>query len=176
MKLISETKAIEKLSRIRDKFAGEVRSKYEHAALPCSLCDDPGKCCRDEHFVNVRITRLEAAAIESAIREFGPERYDELSKRISNAVLKYDLDDDRNGASKNYACPLFQTGVGCLVHQTAKPLPCIAHACYERKEDLPPDDLLAEREIEIEKLNRMVYGKCLPPEPIPLALKRLMRS
>ncbi len=175
MKLISETKAIEKLSRIRDKFAGEVRSKYEHAALPCSLCDDPGKCCRDEHFVNVRVTRLEVAAIERAIYEFGTESYDKMSKRVSDAVSKYDLDDGRDVEGKNYACPLFESGVGCLVHNTAKPLPCIAHACYERKEDLPPDDLLAEREIEIEKLNRMVYGKCLPPEPIPLALKRSMR-
>lgn len=175
MKFISETKAIEKLRGIRTAFADEVRSKYEHAALACSQCDVPGKCCRDEHFVNVRITRLEAAAIERAIYEFGPESYDKMSKRVSDAVLKYDLDDGRDGESKNFACPLFESGVGCLVHETAKPLPCIAHACYERKEHLPPDELLAEREIEIEKLNRMVYGKCLPPEPIPLALKRLMR-
>ena len=38
-----------------------------------------------------------------------------------------------------------------------------------RKEDLPPDELLAERDIEIERLNRRVYGK-ITFLPIPLAI------
>jgi hypothetical protein len=56
------------------------------------------------------------------------------------------------------------------VHDAAKPLPCIAHACYERREDLPPDELLTEREIRIAELNRRVYGRTEAPLPIPLVI------
>ena len=76
----------------------------------------------------------------------------------------------RDITPKTYACPLFEKGVGCLVHNSAKPLPCIAHACYEREADLPPDELLTEREIKIAELNRKVYGRAEPPVPIPVAI------
>ena len=69
-----------------------------------------------------------------------------------------------------YACPLFEKGTGCLVHETAKPLPCIAHACYESQTDLPPDELLDAAELAIHSLNIRTYGKADPLVPIPLAI------
>lgn len=87
--------------------------------------------------------------------------------RIENAIEKYGLDEQSH---ETFACPIFEKGVGCLVHKTAKPLPCIAHACYERKVDLPPEELLAEREVEIDKLNERVYGMSILL-PLPVAIQ-----
>jgi hypothetical protein len=92
--------------------------------------------------------------------------------RIDNSIEKYGLNEER---SETYACPLFEKGIGCLVHEVAKPLPCIAHACYERKEDLPPEDLLAEKETEIANLNERVYGE-LTLLPLPVAVKQNLRT
>jgi hypothetical protein len=170
VKFISQTKGLSKLAEIRRKFTEEVRERYEHRAKPCSACETPGACCLDEHFVNVRVTRLEAKAISDAINELSPELRGKVMSRAGGAIERYGLDKS-DGELRTYACPLFEKGIGCLVHQTAKPLPCIAHACYERKEDLPPDELLAEREIQIAELNRRVYGRAEPPLPIPAAME-----
>lgn len=164
MRFLSESSGIDRLAEIREDFRSEVAAGFEHRATSCSTCRTPGVCCLDEHFVNLRVTRLEAAAIRKAVGELDAETRSAVFSRLSKI--------DKN--AEFYACPLFRTGVGCLVHNTAKPLPCIAHACYERKEDLPPDELLAEREVEIDKLNRRVYGKSETPLPIPLALNRLL--
>lgn len=161
MKPISETAGIEKLGRIREEFAREVRLGYEHKARSCSTCETPGACCLDEHFVNVRISRLEAAAIRSSIEALDRTIRAEIDSRLAAIP----------DTAEFYACPLYQAGVGCLVHATAKPLPCIAHACYERKEDLPPAELLDEREVEIDRLNRRVYGRSEPLIPIHRALR-----
>lgn len=75
---------------------------------------------------------------------------------------------------EHFACPLFERGVGCLVHEKAKPLACIAHACYEKQEDLPPESLLTEREGLIEKLNLRTYGSSKPWLPIPDALRKII--
>ena len=175
MKRLSETKAISKLNEIRIEFRSAILRDHEHRAKPCVTCKTPGACCLDAHFVNVRITRLEAVEINKRLNEL-PERTRSLVRfRIENAIDKYALDDGRE--LKTYACPLFEKGIGCLVHDTAKPLPCIAHACYERKEDLPPDELLSERELEIEKLNRRVYGTTtLLPIPLALQMQKSARS
>jgi hypothetical protein len=162
MKPLSETKAIGVLDEIRSGFREEIRRVYEHRAKPCSVCETPGACCLDAHFVNVRITRLEAVAIRRELEKLS----EELRTRAEARIAK--LQDETH--AEKYSCPLFEKQFGCLVHETAKPLPCIAHACYERKEDLPPDELLAEREMQIEKLNRRVYGKTTFL-PIPLALQ-----
>jgi hypothetical protein len=159
VKLISEQKGIEKLSAIREEFRDEITERFELRATPCSTCNTP--CCVDEHFVNVRISRLEAAAIRKAVTTLSTDVREAISERLSNI----------DPASEFYSCPLYQRGVGCLVHKTAKPLPCIAHACYERKEDLPPDELLSEREIEMDALNRQVYGRSQPQTPIHAALR-----
>ena len=169
MKLISETAGIVKLVQIRRDFAKEVREGYEHRAKSCSACETPGACCLDEHFVNVRVTRLEGKAIRDRLNQIPDDLRDTVLRRAENAVERYELGNAGEELT-TYACPLFEKGIGCLVHETAKPLPCIAHACYERKEDLPPDELLAERELQIAELNRRVYGKADPPLPIPVVI------
>ena len=161
MRLISESSGIERLRHIREDFRQDVAARFEHRAKPCSTCETPGACCLDEHFVNVRISRLEAAAIRNAVAGLDEDQQSAIGERLAN------IDPD----SEFYSCPLYQKGVGCLVHETAKPLPCIAHACYDRKEDLPPDELLAEREMEIDALNRQVYGRTQPQMPIHTALR-----
>ena len=169
MKLISETTALAKLSDIRREFADRIREGFEHRAKPCSACETPGACCLDEHFVNVRVTRLEAKAISDRLDQLPTELRESVSLRAVRAVERYGLESSGEEL-RTYACPLFEKGIGCLVHDMAKPLPCIAHACYERKEDLPPDELLTEREMRIAELNRRVYGKAEPPLPIPVAM------
>jgi len=161
MKLLSESIGVERLAKIREDFREEIAARFEHRAVPCSTCETPGACCLDEHFVNVRVSRLEAAAIRNAVRELD----EDVRSTVIAKLATIDAD------AEFYACPLYQPGVGCLVHHTAKPLPCIAHACYERKEFLPPDELLTTREIEIDDLNRRVYGRSSPLMPIHAALR-----
>jgi hypothetical protein len=161
MRLISESLAIEKLRGIREDFRSLIEERFEQRAKPCSLCETPGACCLDEHFVNVRISRLEAAAIRTAVAGLDKETQAAVETRLAATDVEAEF----------YACPLYEKGTGCLVHETAKPLPCIAHACYERKEDLPPDELLSERETEIDDLNRHVYGRSQSLVPIHAALR-----
>jgi len=171
MKFISETSGIEKLTQLRAEFAGTIRENYEHRAKSCSTCETPGACCLDEHFVNVHISRLEAAAIKKSIGKFSEEEQMVIYERVERVIKRYGLTETGETFAKTYACPLFEKGIGCLVHDIAKPLPCIAHACYEQKEHLPPSELLTRREIEIGKLNERVYGKSEPILPIPLAIR-----
>jgi len=159
------------LAKVRDDFARVIRDRYEHVAQPCSSCLTPGACCLDEHFVNVRITRLEAAAIKRRLAELPQDLQAKVEERTEAAIEKYGLDRPDEYGAKTYACPLFEQGVGCLVHDHAKPLPCINHACYDRKEDLPPDELLDERELEIDQLNQRTYGES-HLVPIPVAISK----
>ncbi len=151
------------LDEIRSGFRDEVQRDYEHRAKPCSTCQTPGACCLDAHFVNVRITKLEAVAIRNELEKLS----EKLKTKVDSRIAKL----QNEPYVERYSCPLFENGIGCLVHDTAKPLPCIAHACYERREDLPPDELLETREAEIDKLNRRVYGKTTFL-PIPIAISR----
>jgi hypothetical protein len=168
MKLTSQQKGLDKLQKLKNTFAEVIQSRYEHRAKPCATCETPGACCLDAHFVNVRITRLEAVAIRNRLNELSPQHREAVFSRIGNAIKTYKLDEEN---SEHFACPLFEKGTGCFVHHHGKPLPCIAHACYERDEDLPPDELLTEREIEIDRLNRAVYGSTTLL-PLPVAIKR----
>ncbi|HEX6278536.1 MAG TPA: hypothetical protein VFZ49_00855 [Pyrinomonadaceae bacterium] len=161
MKPLSESRAIGLLSKIREDFRREIVDGFENRAKPCSSCETPGVCCLDEHFVNVRVSRLEGAAIRQAVEGLDAETRGAIGERLRGISVDAEF----------YACPLFQPGVGCLVHDTAKPLPCIAHACYEKKEDLPPDELLASREEAIDRLNKRVYGISRPLVPIHTALR-----
>jgi len=167
MKMLGESRAIERLREIREEFRGDV-GRYEVRAKNCGSCDTPGACCLDEHFVNVRITRLEAAAIGRAIGELPVSLQERVFRRVENSIKVNRLTDSSN---EKFACPLFEKGVGCLVHASAKPLPCIQHACYERHEDLPPDELLIEAEDKIDRLNRRVYGKASALMPLPVAVE-----
>ncbi|MGQ0540219.1 MAG: hypothetical protein ACT4O9_00030 [Blastocatellia bacterium] len=172
MKLISEKKALEKLQTLKRGFAERIKSDFENRAKNCSTCETKGACCLDAHFVNVRITRLEAIAIRGAITELSPEKQVEILARIDNAIEKYGLSGKGDSFRKTYACPLFEQSAGCLVHAKGKPLPCITHACYERLEDLPPDELLTEHESKTAILNRLTYNEPVHLLPLPVAIKR----
>jgi hypothetical protein len=162
------------LERVRDEFRSAV-GVFEQQALSCSECDTPGACCLDAHFVNVRITRLEAVAIRKAISAMPPERQRAVAERIDDAIERFGLDagDD---VSQTYACPLYESSTGCLVHDTAKPLPCISHACYSRKQDLPPDELLEKAELAVERLNLNVYSRPQPLVNLPVAIRSAGRA
>jgi|SRR5690606_13878819 len=174
MRKLSENAALEMLSRMRSEFTDIIRSEYEKNAEPCDTCETKGACCLDAHFVNVRITRLEAAAITRELRRLPVIERAAVRERIVDAVERFGLDDTDETTDKTYACPLFEHGAGCLVHDTAKPLPCIAHACYERKEDLPPEHLLSENECRVFELSRRTYTSASFPKPLPAALKDLL--
>lgn len=171
MKLLSETRAIEAANRLKTEFAVLIRKNFEHRAKSCISCDTPGVCCTDAHFVNVRISRLEAAAIRNLIGRLPDEKRSEVYNRVVAAIDEYSLSANADAADQKFACPLFEKGVGCLVHNEGKPLPCIQHACYEREEDLPPDALLNEKENVLDRLNRRVYGGQQGLLPLPIAVK-----
>ncbi|MGB7207624.1 MAG: hypothetical protein WBD27_03085 [Pyrinomonadaceae bacterium] len=172
MKVLSEKQALDKLHRIKIDFAGRVKNEYEQNAKNCLTCETQGACCLDAHFVNVHITRLEAAAIQNALAKLSNEKQAEIYNRINETIANYKLTADGDSFSKTYACPLFEKGVGCLVHKEGKPLPCIQHACYENKEDLPPDELLAEQEGLIERLNKKTYAEPTKWLPLPLFIRQ----
>jgi hypothetical protein len=169
MRPLGKTNALEKLHAIKTGFAESIRAAYEHRAKSCATCETPGACCLDAHFVNVNITRLEAAAIDLVIDELPEIQRIQVRDRIDRAIEKYDLRAD-DASSKTYACPLFEKGIGCLVHERGQPLPCIAHACYENREDLPPDELIAEQEVLVSRLNEAVYRTPTIWRSLPVAI------
>ncbi len=170
MKRLSERLALEKLQKLKDDFTKSIKSNYEHKAKSCLTCETNGACCLDAHFVNVHITKLEAIAIQNTLANLTEHNKAKISQRIERTINKYKLSRFGDTFSQTYACPLFEKGTGCLVHFEGKPLPCIQHACYENKEDLPPDELLAEQEGRVEKLNILAYGKRTTWLPLPLAI------
>jgi hypothetical protein len=172
MKILSEKQALQKLGAIREKFAASVQADYEHRAKSCLDCETPGACCLDEHFVNVRISRLEALAIRRVLDELPQGMRDRVDERIFAAVKKIAASHEGSAPAQTYACPLFEKGFGCMVHSTAKPLPCIHHACYENAADLPPDELLSLAEIEVDRLNHRTYLKTQPLLPLPVSIMR----
>ena len=167
MKIASETHALEKLHQLKSDFAARIRTGYEHRAKSCATCETPGACCLDAHFVNVQITRLEAVAVRRVLDDL-PNR-DAVMARVERAIDRFDLTSE---GKEFYACPLFEKGVGCLVHERGKPIPCISHACYENKEDLPPDHLVMEQECLVEELNERTYRTPTTWLPLPVALSR----
>lgn len=173
--VMNETEVINELRRIKTAYQRFIRDNFEFAAADCSVCPTFGKCCADRHFVNVHITRLEAAAIRESI-ESNPNLSENekqgVFERVRETIEKYDLKADAEGSfTQTYACPLFVRKVGCLVHAGgAKPAACIQHACYERKEDLPPACLQDNVEQKIERLNSEIYGEDWRWLPLPIAL------
>jgi hypothetical protein len=171
MKLVSETKALESLSEIKTALKADIGA-YEVRAKNCQSCNTRGVCCQDEHFVNVHISRLEAAAIEKTLGRLKAPKRDEIYERIERTVEKYGLTNAGDTYAKTFACPLFERDIGCLIHNDGKPVPCMIHACYERKADLPPDELQSRAEQKIDVLNTLTYGRRLPLLPLPLAIKK----
>ena len=170
MKPLSEKTALGSLTRLKQNLRDDV-AVYEERAKSCSACDTPGACCLDEHFVNVRISRLEAIAIANAVEALPTIRRLATEERIRNAFAEIVASE-----GDTFACPLYEQGTGCLVHCVAKPVPCIIHSCYDRQEDLPPDELQDAAEIAIDQLNARVYGRTLPFEPIPTAVQAILRT
>jgi hypothetical protein len=169
MRKLSEKSAVKLLAGIRGEFAETIRNEFEHRAKSCETCETKGACCLDKHFVNVRITRLEASAINAEIDKLSVIKKAAVRERIESSIIKYALTD---GVDKTFACPLFESGTGCLVHNSAKPLPCIAHACYEKKSDLPPEHLLREAEGRVFTVNQRTYSGNTFPLPLPVALEK----
>lgn len=171
MKRLNENEAIRRLDKLKTKYRQNIAENYEHRAKNCLTCETQGACCLDAHFVNVHITKLEAVAIGKVLDNLAREKLAEVNQRIEEIIEKYNLKDSGDTFSQTFACPLFEKGTGCLVH-VVKPVPCIQHACYDFREDLPPDELQEEVEEKIERLNRQTYGnsKWLP---LPLWLKML---
>lgn len=170
MKILSETKALVNLNDLKTDFQTHIRAHYEQKAKDCLKCETKGICCTDAHFVNVHITRLEAAQIEKTLSKLSAEKQREIYERAEKTVKKYNLNAAGDTFAKTYACPLFEKEIGCLVHKSGKPSSCIQHACYESKEDLPPDELQTEIEGQIEKLNTQTYRKNWSWLPIPLSI------
>ena len=170
LKLISQTKALQKLETLRAEFRGYIRANFEHKAADCISCNDFGKCCKDKNFVNVRLTKLEAKAIAGEITKLNPLQRDKVISRIKLAASKFRLFSDEDDFFQSFSCPLFEENIGCLVHNGPKPFACIHHGCYEKAEDLPPDEILDDSEKIIARIERFTYGKSSASLPLPVAL------
>lgn len=171
MKTLAETNALEKLKRLKTEYKKRISDDFEHRAKSCLTCETKGACCQDEHFVNVHITKLEAVLINKNLQKFSADKQIEIYDRVENTIEKYDLNSDSDSLTKTFACPLFEKEVGCLIHEV-KPVPCIQHACYERKEDLPPDEIQFEMEEKIERLNEKTYRKSVRWLPLPVWISK----
>ena len=172
MKLLSQKEALERLKNVKTVYQSHIKENYEHKAKNCLTCEVQGVCCTDAHFVNVHITRLEAVDMQKELENLSYAKQLELYERVKITIETYDLKDDTDSFSKTFSCPLFEKGTGCLVH-AVKPVPCIQHACYENKSDLPPDELQAKVEDSIETLNEKTYGKFSNWLPLPLWLQKI---
>ncbi len=172
MKFLSEKKALEKLHKLKSGHQKTISQTYETNAKSCLTCETQGACCLDAHFVNIHITKLEAAAIHKTVAKLPGAKQAEIYQRVDETIEKYDLTDSGDTFSQTFACPLFEKGTGCLVHAEGKPLPCIQHACYENMEDLPPDQLFMDQELLIHNLNIKTYGRKTEWLSLPLAIKK----
>jgi hypothetical protein len=173
MRGLSEREALARLRRGKARFQTYVKLNFEHRALSCRACPTPGVCCTDAHFVNVHITRLEAVAVRDTLAR--TPRLDEGGRRAVYArahatVERYGLGAAGDTFAQTFSCPLFVKGVGCLVHQRAKPAPCVQHGCYEDWADVPPLDAQWREESRIERLNTEAYGAAWEWLPLPVWL------
>ena len=168
--MLSRTKALKELQKLKTAYQSFVKINYEHKAQDCQTCPTKGACCLDAHFVNVHITKLEAAAIRKTLGKLSEEKQREIYRRAKETVEKYNLKTSGDTFAQTYACPLFEKGTGCLVHFEGKPAPCISHACYENNEDLPPEKFQEDTENRIECLNKKTYGNAWTWLPLPVWL------
>ncbi len=175
MKFLSQQKALERLAGLKTEFKEEIARTFEHRAKSCLTCETQGDCCLDAHFVNVHISRLEAVAINNALNDLSADERGPIYARIRESIEHYGLESGDSEFSKTYACPMFEKGVGCIIHNIGKPVPCIAHACYENHKDLPPDELQHRQEQLIDDLNFRTFGRPQPDLPLPVALARYRR-
>ena len=170
MKTLSEKSALAKLRALKNELRAHLREVYERRAKDCQTCEVQGVCCTDAHFVNVHITRLEAALMHEELEKLPEAKRREIAGRVERAIEEFGLTADGDTFAQTFACPLFEKGTGCLVH-AVKPVPCLQHACYERSEDLPPAELQENAEAAIERLNRGTYRRAARWLPLPVALR-----
>jgi hypothetical protein len=178
-KRLSEDEALAQLQRVKSSYQRFIKVNYEHAARECKTCPTSGVCCTDEHFVNVQITRLEAVAIKKTLERtprLDSEKRKQVLERAREAVTRFNLHKSGDPFQQTYSCPLFDKSLGCLVHQRAKPAPCIQHACYENWQDLPPQNLQTRTEHRVEQLNESAYGDKWAWLPIPLQLSLVVED
>lgn len=169
MKLRSRTNGLIALTRVRNELRSAVAG-FEEKAASCETCTTRGECCRDEHFVNVRVTAIEAQAIRSAIAELPTMLRDKVYARAELAANALSAAANSGDDRQTYSCPLYDAELQCLVHTTAKPAACIVHACYENADDLPPDELLETAERAAIEISRSVYGKDIDAVAIPFVV------
>ena len=173
MKKLSEAAALALLQRAKTAYQSHIKVNYERAARDCRACPTQGICCTDAHFVNVHITRLEAIAIRDTLTRtprLNDQQRRDVYERAKETVARYDLRLSADTFRQTYSCPLFEPGLGCLVHRRAKPAPCIQHACYDLWEDVPPASLQWQSEHHVEDLNNRTYGSAWAWLPVPLWL------
>lgn len=175
MRRLSEPQALVQLRRAKQGFSKYINEHYTHKAKDCRTCDTV--CCADADFVNVNITRLEAVAIWNTLKNsprISSTLFENVLKRAAQAIEKYRLSDIGDTFQQTYSCPLFENGIGCLVHWKAKPAPCIQHGCYEDWHDLPDTLQFSRVERQVENLNERVYPhKELAYATIPIWLMRI---
>jgi hypothetical protein len=159
------------LKNIKDSYRTFIRENFEFKAKDCGVCETKGACCLDAHFVNVHITRLEGEAIMRTLKKAG--KLDAVLSRNKDTITRYVLKDEGDTFKQTFACPLFEKETGCLVHNEGKPAPCIGHACYESKEDLPPQFLQDRVERKIENVNKQAYGEDVKWLPLPIWLEKI---
>ena len=175
MKRLTLNQALNRLKRLKQSYKSFVKTNFEHKAKDCLTCETKGVCCTDSHFVNVHITRLEANAIQKTLDKLPQEKQAEIYERNKVTIDEYKLSSSGETFSQKYSCPLFEKSIGCIVHKEAKPIPCITHACYENKEDLPPDELQIRQEKSVERLNSQTYGNAWNWLPLPIWLEKLKK-
>jgi hypothetical protein len=165
---------LEQLKNIKNSYQNLIRENFEFNAKSCITCETKGVCCTDAHFVNVHITQLEAAAIIETLEK--SDKLNDILPKVSKTISQYNLTENGDTFKQTYSCPLFEKNVGCLVHGDAKPIPCITHACYDRKEDLPPQFLQDRITQKVEDLSEEIYGENPKWLPLPLWLEKLTNS
>jgi hypothetical protein len=176
MKRLMLNKAIKRLKSLKSNYQELIKKNYEYRAKDCQTCETQGICCTDAHFVNVHITRLEALAIKKTLEKLPIQKQKEIFSRNEKTIEKYGLISGGGTYSNKFACPLFEKGTGCLVHKEAKPVPCIQHACYENKADLPPEELQTGQEKNVERLNTQTFGNAWNWLPLPVWLEKVKKN
>lgn len=174
---MSRREALVRLRRMKQAFSRYIGRDYGHLAADCAACPTP--CCADAQFVNINITRIEAEAMIETLRESprrGEAKLREVVARAETAIQTYGLSEEGDTFAKTYACPLYEKGVGCLVHWKAKPAPCIQHGCYEHWEDLPETGTMQRVEARVEQIDAAVHGRAPRWMTIPVWLTKVFKE
>jgi hypothetical protein len=135
----------------------------------CATCD--AHCCK-VGFNSMLVSRIEAHAIAERLRE------EDLADRIPAILRKARREVDRRGLrddeTANFDCPLLDEEGRCLVHGPAQPAGCLTFQPVSDggcDHDLDAFDGALPR---IEAAERKAFGRVADPEPIPVAILRVL--